>query len=236
MTKSTKIFWIVIVFTLIVAGIFAMKVSNSFTGYEYLEDIIEHEDINNIRVSRCFFGSEGILYDMNIETYEQLEENADFIVKVKISNKRKIFEFCTKSVATVLEVYKGDLEENTSIYVYEPAVINNITILEYTSGGGYQLMQEDEEYILFLNALPKLEGYQYKNDEANSYMMVSPLYSKYDVDYTDEYLNVLDEVRLDEDVSYTYTEVKEYPIITVSTEEIERYKLFWGEVITGYIQ
>jgi len=113
------------------------------------------------------------------EELAELEKSADLIVLAKFTGEREVNEHKTKeghtflqnSISTVkiLKPFKGDIDIESTIQTFEPGFFQKED--EYVTVEGYNLMNEDGEYILFLK----------KNIEGPVHTIVGMYQGKYDV-------------------------------------------------------
>lgn len=170
----------------------------------------------------------GIYFDNEMKDLTQLKERSALIVKVKVSNERLNYMRAILSGVDVLDVYKGNVKKGDRIYVYEPS---NFYLESYFVEEGYNVMQDGQEYILFLKHLPIPDGYKYKGKEAISFLPVSTLYAKYPLSSKNE-TKVLDRQKLlysDEGVSYA--SVQTYDILTTEPKKLKQYEAFREHVL-----
>jgi hypothetical protein len=113
------------------------------------------------------------------EELAELEKSADLIVLAKFTGQRELNEYKTEeghtflknSISTVkiLKSFKGDIDVDSTIQTFEPGFFQKEN--EYVTVEGYNLMNEDGEYILFLK----------KNLEGPVHTIVGMYQGKYDV-------------------------------------------------------
>lgn len=86
-----------------------------------------------------------------VNSFDKLCRTADVVVRVRTKPqlKRIMYTQCTLTTLEVLDVYQGEVLENT-ISVFEPAYVNEDAVI---SVGAYQLMEDGKEYILFLKRI-----------------------------------------------------------------------------------
>lgn len=164
-------------------------------------------------------------FDNKIDNLQQLRDKSDVVVKVKLTPERTQYLQSIRSKVDVLEVYKAmDIKQGDQIYIYEP---NSFNSRSYTSMFGYNIMLPEQEYIFFLRKLKVPEGYQYKRNEAISYLPVSTLFSKYPLE-SNVATNVIppDEIKK----GVTYDKVKQFDLISVNRKILEKYKLLRKDV------
>lgn len=168
-----------------------------------------------------------IYFDQSIQSFEQLESAADVIVKVKPTQHRVNQPYAVLTKAVVAECYAGEqYAQGDTIYIYEPV---NFTHRTYYSQNGYNIMDRDKEYIFFLKHLEVPEGYDYKNNEAITYLPVSVLYAKYNADAGAS----VEPVHIVED-STTYESVKQKDLLTSNTSVIKTYQSIRETVLQTY--
>jgi len=113
------------------------------------------------------------------EELSEVEKNADLIVLAKFTGQRELNEYKTEeghtflqnSISTVkiLKSFKGDIDVDSTIQTFEPGYFQKEN--EYITVEGYNLMNENGEYILFLR----------KNTEGPVHTIVGMYQGKYDV-------------------------------------------------------
>jgi hypothetical protein len=98
--------------------------------------------------------------------------------------------------------------------------------------GGYNIMVEGQEYILFLKHLPIPPGYRYKEKEAITFLPTSTYFSKYPV-HSQRITPVLRGQDSGEN-RYTYNQVKGFDIVTANKERVERYQSWKKQVLQTF--
>lgn len=221
MTKKTKLYFIFIVITLIIAIICGVVTKNSFQGHIYLDELEKDKNLDEIALQ--LFIDDNKYFNNDIENINELEKESDLIVKVRLDGERKLYLQSTKSPVRIIKKYYGSeyYKEGSLIYIEEPSTFVNTIDLSYDVVQGYQLMREDKEYILFLKKLDKAPKYKYKGNEKNTLMPISTLYAKYLLD-SENKSEALDKIKVDNG-EYSYGDIKEYPIVTYSQDEINKY-------------
>jgi hypothetical protein len=118
----------------------------------------------------------------DVDYLSELIESADAIVKVKVNadSERNFFADNTISEVSVMDVYKGNIEDE-SISVIEPVYYwaEGDVIL---ATEGYYWMREGQEYILFLQ---ELEDAHLGNHKM-IYLPTSTKFSKYNIKEADD--------------------------------------------------
>lgn len=227
MTKLRGFIWIIIIVALLAMIMLAFDVRQSFVKDTdinlYINDknilctVLEHQE----DITKDFIKNE------EISKLEQLEKVSPVIVKVKVDSDspREIYEEATLTKVTVKEVFKGNLDKD-SIYVFEPFyMITNPPII-INSLDGYNAMDKDLEYILFLRDM-KDSNY---TPEDTIYMPTTTLLSKYSINNTILKLNsaklINNEVK--------YSNVKGLDIINNNLKDIEKYNNMKLNVLKKY--
>lgn len=141
--------------SLIVSGTFALALGALlWTNSELAVDAKKDEKVIS-------YHGEVKLYD----DLRELEKNAPIIVQATFTGKRETIPsnltegivFRSDSTLKISKVFEGNLEENDRIIVYEPAIIDDEG--NYFSINGYNLMNENDVYTLFLTPVDDFEGY-----------------------------------------------------------------------------
>lgn len=149
MKNKLKQMWLlfVIFFILIICIIMGIYVRHSFQN-----DVSPRMYIDNPRYKANITTNFNNCYILpeEIKDLDALENASDVIVKIKVNseNKRYMHSMQTVTEADVMEIYKGDIEDE-KIYILEP--ICYFKEGDYVmSTDGYYWLREDEEYIMFL--------------------------------------------------------------------------------------
>jgi hypothetical protein len=163
-----------------------------------------------------------LYFSNNQSDVSALRTQSDLIIKAKVTNERINQMYAIHSGVMVTEVYKGKgvgIEDR--IYIYEPAFFNDGI---YTAYGGYNMMAENDEYILFLKHLPIPEGYRYRGNEERTFIPVSSYFGKYPIQSSDQ-TKVLKKEEM-----HSYSQVKDYELLTADKEKLGRYLIFAKKV------
>ncbi|MBO0588367.1 MULTISPECIES: hypothetical protein [unclassified Sporosarcina] len=157
-------------------------------------------------------------FENNLTNFEELVDASELVIKAKMINVREKVTRATLTKVYVEEVLKGKLHTN-EILLYEPAFfwpyMDNPNTGSYSTGG-YQLMQEGREYILFLQSLKSPKGYKLSKDENSSFLPVSELYGKIPIKS-----NWNPEVITNDEA--TYKEVVDSEILTREKGSLQNY-------------
>lgn len=177
---------------------------------------IDHENEHTVNIAHADY--------FPIENIDILEERSTLIVNAKYTGNRTLKEWTDISTGEVIatgseseininEILKGDINSNSSaISVYEPAYFEDNT---YVSIEGYNLMNEEDNYLLFLRPM--------ENEEA--YVIVGMYQGKYNVNST-ESLEPVKSVKVFKDIKDT-----EY-----FGDNIEGYNELKTQVLKKYLE
>lgn len=215
MKKSTKIFFIFIIGICIICLVIGIKVRASIKDLEY-------KDVRNEAQEYAYDirGNTNDVDGLSLENIkDELENKSDAIVTGSFTGKRKILKGCVLSEISVLKTHKGDINlEN--IYIYEPVFSYLFTEGPFKgivmSEGGYGLMNEGKEYILFLkeeSTSPEF-GYLKKSDKAFTY--TNNEFGKLSIEYNKNDYKILKEYKPGES---RYNEFEGYEQV-ISNEEV----------------
>ncbi len=167
----------------------------------------------------------------DVESLTEIEEASTLIVKVTVTTDRLMYLQSTKTAVIVDTIYQDDdnrLSEGDTIYIQEPtSFVRGDFFLTY----GWQYMQTGKEYLLFLKHLESVDGYRYKGETAITYMPVSQLFAKYDIDGEETgYL-----VEESSSVDLSYTEIGNSAMITEDEDKLQLYEELWQVVKSKYL-
>lgn len=156
-----------------------------FTRKSYVDDIEQRQYMNGgYRIESIPLGSDDVYEDERIRSFEELENQAEVIVRVRV-NKDERREFNMNLTITnveVVEVYKGDVEEE-NIYVIEP--IYYYSEGDYIFSQLYYWMNEEDEYILYLDKIKDM----HLGKQEYIYNPTTLHLSKYNTDKDDDIVN-----------------------------------------------
>lgn len=226
MIKSTKIYFGVIAFIMIIFVVFGFFVKNSRKGEKDFNSLLKKIDLDNIVV----YDMEDINqhFDNDISDLSALESKSDLIAKVKVDSnfERKLYLESVKTRLKVLEVYKENknVSKDDYIYIHETlnmpyfSPIDNIYGQNMNCLQGYLFLKEDKEYIVFLKHLLKHENYNYSKEESITFIPVSTRYFNYG-----EQLPVLVDEKAIYEGKILYKEVKNNIAFFTNKNLFERY-------------
>lgn len=178
--KSRKRFIIVWTALILVTVAFAIifKMDTKMPNFDY-ESIANNNISYDIHDTVVEMYRERNLYSVKADTdFQELEKESDTIVRVSGAKNRAMKFENLLTELEVKEVYKGDVNSD-KIWVYEPLNItvypeSNYIYLQWC----YNLMEEDEDYILFLKFREMPEGYNYSDKDKATFLLSHVAYSK----------------------------------------------------------
>ena len=230
MTRSTKIYFLAVLILISTTIGYAIMTKYSFTGDYNLSKIREQYDLENFMYSN---NEESIYFNNSINSLDELEKNSDLIVKVQSLNDSILFYNSIETPVKIIDIYSSNdnLKKGDIIYIQEPVSISYLKNMEnITSIRGYVLMNPDQEYILFLKHLDKVDGYKYKNNEEITYLPVSTRFGKYCKEESPKYI---DPLQIDSGEIY-YRDFKNSSAVFIDNEELMKYNSVSLQVYDKY--
>lgn len=221
MKKKNTLYSISVVLIILVAAIYG-----GMTKASYVDDTDVTSQMEEASQRVVSIDDAGLYVDSyfnnNIDSYEDLLEQSILVARVQPTARRVNYSLSVLSTVDVIEVMKGDKSlEKKTIEVYEPA--NFLNRRGYISVGGYNLMKNDKEYILFLEYLKTEPEYPNKDEvEKLGYKPVSSLYAKYPID-REAITQVLNRDTVDTS-QLSYDQVIDYDILTYEDTILEKYR------------
>lgn len=154
MSKTHKISFLIIIFSIIIAIIFGIITRSS---YKYL-------DLDNAVFFANSDYSEEALSNLDSQKVLNQLSKANSVFVVKVKNSENIHQ-CTKATVSVEKVIKGDNEVlNSDVVIYEP---NFIYYDKNSKEGNYfsvntlnNQMQPNKQYLVFANKKVYSDSYQ----------------------------------------------------------------------------
>lgn len=217
MVKIRKLIWMIIIIILLGVFLLAFNIRQSFIKDTDINLYTNNKDISYMSVEFEEDITKSFTKNKDILKLEQLEKISPIIVKVKVddSASREMYEETTLTKVIIKEVFKGELDQN-SIYVFEPFdCYNEDNLLYLYSLDGYNIMNKNSEYILFLR---EIKDSNYTSDDS-IYMPTTTLLSKYSIN--DKMLELNNVKLINNQVKYY--NVKNLDIISDNSENIEKY-------------
>ncbi len=233
MIYKNKLFNILIIIIIVISIAIGIATRFSYTGEMFLGDFLDKNQgviLVDLETDQEYVD---IYFDNNIEDLTELEKNSELIVKVKVHPERKMFIHGIRTKVIVEDVYKSNgINKKDEIYIIEPSSMDNVNH-GYTSLGGYNLMEYDKEYILFLKPLEVPEGYKYKGKEKNTFIPISTLYSKYSLEKNENKIFTEEEF-IKQKVKFD--DIKSYDLLTISQKTLDNYYNTKNEVFKKYFK
>ena len=204
---------------LIVCVIGGRVVANSFVDNTNLDTYLQQK---NPAICYCEIGYDedtniGFVDGDKIQDVCDIMNNTE-VVKVHLNQekKRSIYYECVLSTVEVDEVYQGNLKKGNEIDIFEPVDCRNMQI---DCTDGYSLMQEGNQYILFLIPL-KNAGY---GTGEYVYAPVSTTYAKFL--YNDSFPELFNEEQLEENTETTlyYNQYKQAEVYLYDEKMYNKY-------------
>ncbi len=223
MNKGIKILYIVTMCLLIGSIVFGILTKKSFTDNtiplnlsKFKNASISINDEENI--TDKYFSND-------INNLKELMNKSDLIVKGQISDVRKNYNQALKTKFKVNQIIKSDEKSKniTYIYVFEPS---NFHFNNYVIVSGYNVMKENEEYLLFLKHLDVPDGYKYKHDEAITFIPVSTYYGKYQLSGN----AATQKIEIDKVEELKYSDIENYEVVTENSEVLQTFNYLKKEV------
>ena len=178
--KILKIALFVTIAILIVSVLIGIVTRNSF-----IDNLEQREYMNGNYEIQIAPDLNNVYYSGNVDNVNDIEEISDVIIKAKVKSNvdRNYNSGMTITNVDVLEIYKGEIgtEEIYIIepicYLSEPGFISSVM--------GYYWMNDNDEYILFLDKCEDvhLGGYD------DIYIFTTIQYSKFNLSIPDDMKN-----------------------------------------------
>ena len=143
---------------------------------------------------------------------DDLVNSSDTIIVAIPTGKRELRRDYIVTEVKIVKVLKTtyDLKQNSIIYVHEPVYINCVKNNEYLLLDGINnIMQTDNNYLLFLEFYQKPEGYKYNENEMRTFLFSKQFISVYSLDNSVKPLFIDD----DYENSFLYKEIRDYDLV-----------------------
>ena len=160
---------------------------------------------------------------LKTKNLKKIKKQSDEFLRVKVLKERKLYRDVTRTKVKIEKVYKSfdHRKEKETIWIDEPAAFMKSYGEIYDSVEGYQLMNDGEEYDVFLNSEKVIRGYKKSENEKRSYLPSTTKYSIYPVKNRKQ-KEILSQKKLDNG-EYSYGKIKNYYILTTRLEELKQY-------------
>ena len=216
--------------------IFACAGVGKVTADSYIDNVELEDYLSNpdLKVGYCGIGYDaerdrGFVDPGEVESVKDLIAEDTVIVKAKLNCnfQRKLYYECILSELDVLAVYKGNLNKEDMISVFEPVDCYSKIKMDCTDG--YSMMQDGTEYILFLKPLKNT----YYGDDKYVYAPSSTTYSKYALN--DSIPELFPEKELEEiEFMNFYKDVKEEEMYLYDSEDYNKYVRLKKQVLDKF--
>ena len=159
---------------------------------------------------------------------DSLKEVSEYILKVELNGKRINFCQSILSQVRVLQVYKDkdDILPGDEVIVYEPCSFRYDML--YYSLGGYNIMQEGKQYLLFL----RYARQSHMNPSQKGLVPVNTKFSKFEISETEKG-TLLDMQKLRAE-TLSYADIEDWEILTDKPDILEHYFALKGKLLQSY--
>ena len=159
---------------------------------------------------------------------DSLKVASEYILKVELNGKRINFSQSILSQVRVLQVYKDkdDILPGDEIIVYEPCSFRYDML--YYSLGGYNIMQEGKQYLLFL----RYARQSHLNPSQKGLVPVNTKFSKFEISETEKG-TLLDMQKLRAE-TLSYADIEGWEILTDKPDILEHYFALKGNLLQSY--
>ncbi|MGL5152171.1 MAG: hypothetical protein ACRC7N_16575 [Clostridium sp.] len=156
-----------------------------------------------------------------ITDVDELSNEADLILKVKITENKEYKAYSFLTECNVVEIYsnKRNLELKEKIYIYDPSWYS-VPHKSYMAMEGYNFLKKGDEYLVFLNTIEVPDGYKLSNKEMSTFNLTNTKISRFNLQEDDNVI-LLETDNLDKGIKYT--ELNEYERIFDSRADMESY-------------
>lgn len=234
MTKATKRLFLCCATAVALSLVFAVVTRMSFRGEAVMNSVSYITDKNMTLGIDDSKEMNGQYFSVDTLNIEELYKTADLVVKASPCAGRILFSRAVKTKLQIKEVYKSDKRfVNEDIYMYEPCAVGLGGGLSFDSSGGYNIMDEKEEYVLFLKHVVQPDTLK-KNAPAivKEYLPVSAMYGKYSL--KENKTLCLKKSNVEVGTTF-YKQVKDYDIFVYDEKELEQYAINKEEVYKRFM-
>lgn len=206
------------------------------TAKSYLDNVELKDYLSNPELKIGYFGkgydkdtSRDFIDPETINSVEDLASNNTVIVKAELNStyQRKLYYECVLSEINIITVYQGSVKEGDSLSIFEPA---NCTLKnQLLCTDGYSMMQEGQEYILFLKPMKNT----YFGKSKYVYTPTTTTFSKYPVNNAKPKLLTQEELE-EPSHMYNYNEIKDTEIYLYDSISYNKYIAIKQQVSEKY--
>lgn len=221
MTRRTKQYFLICFLCFMLSLVIGLVVKFSFHGYRDFQSMETKENLSKYQLQIMETNNESVF--LKTKNLKKIKKQSDEFLRVKVLKERKLYRDVTRTKVKIKKVYKSfdHRKEKETIWIDEPAAFMKSYGEIYDSVEGYQLMNDGEEYDVFLNSEKVIRGYKKSENEKRSYLPSTTKYSIYPVKNRKQ-KEILSQKKLDNG-EYSYGKIKNYYILTTRLEELKQY-------------
>lgn len=177
-TRWTKriLFFLILIFGILISIQYGHTVLASYVDDTDFNEYLKKEGLKVAYIPYPFDSTHDVFPEPGtISNIGDLESISPIVVKVRLKKNatREIYYDCVLSQIEVVNVYKGNVTMGEILDLFEPM---SCELKDHVvASDGYNVMQEGEEYIVFLKTL--YGAYYTKNE--HTYVPTTPAFSKY---------------------------------------------------------
>ena len=175
MTKGTKAFFVITVLSIVAILLFGILSAQTIRGTKNPDELLRKTD----EITLGYSEQNNHYFADEIQNLKELEEASSVILKAQINDERVMSLRSTETSIKIEKIFKDEtnsLQEGEMIYLIEPfSIIRD----ERYETNGYQMVSTGDEYILFLNLLHTVDGYEFSKKESISFIPSTTKYSRY---------------------------------------------------------
>lgn len=196
-----KILSAILLITIII-GIFTRLSIHKYEFHNIYEDADQYSyfPYNDLEYANGYYNE--------INSFEELEQQSDYIIKGTVSSEHEILEGCIKTMVNCVTVVKGELSSE-DIYIYEPISLNTSGTYLFITFSGYNCLKEGNEYLFFLK----------KTAASNEFMYVTPGYGKFPLDYSMQSFAIIPS----DEKNIIYSDFKNYEQVFSDQKSLDTY-------------
>ena len=221
MTRRTKQYFLICFLCFMLSLVIGLVVKFSFHGYRDFKSMETKENLSKYKLQIMETNNESVF--LKTKNLKKIKKQSDEFLRVKVLKERKLYRDVKRTNVKIEKVYKSfdHRTEKETIWIDEPAAFMKSYGEIYDSVEGYQLMNDGEEYDVFLNSEKVIRGYKKSENEKRSYLPSTTKYSIYPVKNRKQ-KEILSQKKLDNG-EYSYGKIKNYYILTTRLEELKQY-------------
>ena len=204
MTRRTKQYFLICFLCFMLSLVIGLVVKFSFHGYRDFQSMETKENLSKYQLQIMETNNESVF--LKTKNLKKIKKQSDEFLRVKVLKERKLYRDVTRTKVKIKKVYKSfdHRKEKETIWIDEPAAFMKSYGEIYDSVEGYQLMNDGEEYDVFLNSEKVIREYS-----------IYPVKNR-------KQKEILSQKKLDNG-EYSYGKIKNYYILTTRLEELKQY-------------